>query len=167
MAEMFLEFSSDSGIKGESIDEASPTAHKNHIEILKWDWTTENTIKWDVNQGGQSTRMEVRPIALSKVVDSASAALYQCCVNGKHISSATITARKNDGDQKLEYLIVTLTDVMVNKVHWSGDGTQQNVTEDIELSFAQFHIKYQTQGEHGSGTPAGDLGWHVQKQKAA
>ena len=65
--------------------------------------TRINNVKWDVNQGGQSTKVEVKDIDLKKICDKASVTLYQCCVTGKHIKNGKITCRKNDGDQKVEY----------------------------------------------------------------
>jgi type VI secretion system secreted protein Hcp len=166
MAEMFLKFEGPK-IEGESLDEALPIPHKNEIEIKAWSWKTENHVQWDVNQGGQSTKMKVNAIDLEKVVDKASHLLYQFCTNGKHIQKAIITARKNNGDQKVEYLRLTLEDVMVNEVRWAGQGDEQFLTENVQLSFAQFLIEYSVQGEDGTAVPAGSHGWHVQKQKAA
>jgi type VI secretion system secreted protein Hcp len=166
MAEMFLKFEGPP-IDGESLDEASPKAHKDEIEIKAWNWKTENHVHWDLNQGGQSTKLIVGAIDLEKIVDSASHLLYQYCCNGKHIDSAIITARKNNGDEKVEYMKLTLTDVMINEVNWSGQGDEQFLVEKVQLSFAQFNFEYQKQGEKGSGEPMGSHGWHVQKQKAA
>jgi type VI secretion system secreted protein Hcp len=166
MAEMFLKFNGPE-IKGESLDEASPKSHKDEIEIKSWSWETSNKVQWDINQGGQSTKLIVNAINLEKVVDSASHLLYQFCCNGKHIDGAVITARKNNGDEKVEYLVLTLTDVMINKVNWAGNGDDQFLSEKVELSFAQFNFEYQTQDEKGSAQPKGSHGWHVQKQKAA
>ena len=95
MAEMFLKLD---GIEGESLD----FAHAGEIEIKNWEWHTVNNVKWDVNQGGQSTKVEVKDIDLKKICDKASVTLYQCCVTGKHIKNGKITCRKNDGDQKVE-----------------------------------------------------------------
>ena len=77
----------------------------------------------DLNQGGQSTKVDVKEITIEKLCDKASVILYQCCVTGKHIPTARITCRKNDGDQKVEYLIVDLKDFMVSELRgreWGG-----------------------------------------------
>ena len=124
MAEMFLKLD---GIEGESLD----FAHAGEIEIKNWEWHTVNNVKWDVNQGGQSTKVEVKDIDLKKICDKASVTLYQCCVTGKHIKNGKITCRKNDGDQKVEYLIVTLTDIMVTKVDWIGEGGSPSLDENV------------------------------------
>jgi type VI secretion system secreted protein Hcp len=157
MAEMFLKLD---GIEGESLD----FAHAGEIEIKNWEWHTTNNVKWDVNQGGQSTKVEVKDIDLKKICDKASVTLYQCCVTGKHIKNGKITCRKNDGDQKVEYLIVTLTDIMVTKVDWIGEGGSPSLDENVSLSFAQFQLDYKVQNDTGNASGGKNFGFNVQKQ---
>jgi type VI secretion system secreted protein Hcp len=161
---MFLKLD---GIKGESLDEAPGSPHTNEIELLSWNWSTENHVKWDINQGGQSTKTVITPIDMEKYVDSATHLLYQVCVNGKHIKSGVLTARKNAGDQKIDYLTIELEDIMVNKMEWQGQSEEAFVKERLQLSFAQFKIKYAKQDDTGAATTVGDVGWNIQKQKAA
>jgi type VI secretion system secreted protein Hcp len=161
---MFLKLD---GIDGESLDEADGSPHKNEIEVKSWDWETENKVKWDVNQGGQSTHTIVTPITLEKTVDAASHRLYQACTNGLHIKTATLTARKNAGEGKMDYLVLVLTDVMVNKMNWSGESEDAFVKEKVQLSFAEFKITYNSQTDTGDKEAKGEHGWNVQKQKAA
>jgi type VI secretion system secreted protein Hcp len=159
MGEMFLRLD---GVEGESLDQT----HTKEIEILSWHWVTVNHVRWDLNQGGQSTKVDVGEIKIDKICDKASVVLYQCSVTGKHIPSAKITCRKNDGDQKVEYLIVDLKDVMVSKVEWTGDGQNQSLNETVELSFAEFQLNYKVQQDQGDA--AGGMtsfGFHIQKQQ--
>jgi type VI secretion system secreted protein Hcp len=158
MGEMFLKLD---GVDGESLDQV----HTKEIEITSWHWVTVNHVRWDMNQGGQSTKVDVNEIRIDKICDKASVVLYQNCVTGKHITGAKITCRKNDGDQKVEYLIVELKDVMVSKVEWTGDGNNQSLNETVELSFAEFKLNYniqQNQGDAAGG--ATTFGFHIQKQ---
>jgi type VI secretion system secreted protein Hcp len=157
MAEMFLKLD---GIEGESLD----SSHGGEIEIKSWGWVTENHVRWDVNQGGQSTKVDVNHIYLEKICDKASVTLYQDCVTGKHIKSGTITCRKNDGDQKVEYLVVKLTDIMVTKVEFSGDGESQSLKETVGLSFAEFRLDYKVQNDTGSAGGAKSFQFNVQRQ---
>jgi len=158
MGEMFLKLD---GIEGESQD----FAHAGEIEILKWNWDTTNHTRWDVNQGGQSTKVTIQDISVDKICDKASVTLYQCCVTGRHIKNATITCRKNDGEQKVEYLIMRLTDVMVTHVHFEGDGNNQSLNENVGLSFAKFRMEYKVQNDTGTAAGAKSYEFDVQKQQ--
>lgn len=53
-------------------------------------------------------------------IDKASPLPLKTCATGSHISDATITVRKASQD-KPEYLIVKLTDVLVSSVSMSVD----------------------------------------------
>ena len=158
MAEMFLKLD---GVEGESLDQT----HAREIEIQSWNWETTNQVRWDVNQGGQSTKVEVKEIHVDKICDKASVILYQNCVTGKHIPNAKITCRKNDGDQKVEYLIVDLRDVMVSKVEWKGDGSNQSLNETVKLSFAEFKLHYAVQQDQGTAGGATTFGFDIQRQQ--
>ena len=161
MAEMFLKLD---GIDGESLD----AVHTNEIEIKNWNWTTNNPVKWDVNQGGQSSKVEVKEITINKICDKASVTLYQNCVTGKHIKNGTITCRKNDGDQKVEYLIVTLTDIMVSSVAFQGDGGDPALNEIVALSFAEFRLDYKVQNDTGNAAGGSkSFQFSVQRQKGS
>jgi type VI secretion system secreted protein Hcp len=167
---MFLHLSGN--INGESLDEAQEdgglgTSHKNSIEVKTWEWVTTNKVKWDVNQGGQSTHADVGPIKIQKTVDSTSHRLYKACTNGEHIETATLYARKNAGEGKMTYLKLELKDVMVNSMNWSGQAEDSYVNETVELSFAEFKINYSTQNDQGLAQAPSEHGWNVQKQKAA
>ena len=157
MAEMFLKLD---GIEGESLD----AAHGGEIEIKSWNWNTENHVKWDVNQGGQSTKVIVNDINLEKACDKASVTLHQNCITGKHIKHGTITCRKNDGDQKFEYLIVKLTDVMITKINFEGQGDEQSLKETVGLSFAEFRMDYKLQNDTGTAQGSKSFQFNVQKQ---
>jgi type VI secretion system secreted protein Hcp len=157
MAEMFLILD---GIEGESLDQK----YAGKIEIKNWEWHTTNNVRWDINQGGQSTKVDIKDIELKKICDKSSVTLYQCCVTGKHIKNGKIVCRKNDGDSKVEYLIVTLTDIMVTKVDWMGDGQSPSLDENVGLSFAEFRLDYSVQVDSGNPSGGKSFGFNVQKQ---
>jgi type VI secretion system secreted protein Hcp len=158
MAEMFLKLDQ---VDGESIDQT----HKDSIEIKDWTWATTNTVKWEWNQGGQSTKVDVGFITVSKICDKASVTLYQNCVTGKHIPWAKITCRKNDGEAKFEYMILELKDVMVQNITFTGSGTDQSIDEKITLAFAEFKLTYNLQRDSGAVGGGKQFGYHIQKQQ--
>jgi type VI secretion system secreted protein Hcp len=161
MAEMFLKLD---GIEGESLD----SVHGGEIELALWGWTTTNTVRWDVNQGGQSTKVELKDIELEKVCDKATVTLYQCCVTGKHIRHGTITCRKNDGEQKVEYMVLHMKDIMVTKVQFTGDGSSQSLKETVGLSFAEFRMDYKLQNDSGNAAGgAKSYQFNIQKQQGS
>ncbi len=158
MAEMFLKLD---GVDGESLDEK----HTAEIEINSWGWGVDNPASFKVGQGGQSTQANFSAIHVNKICDKASVTLFKNCTTGKHIGSGKITCRKLDGDSKVDYLVIDLTDIMVANVSWSGSGSEQILHETVSLVFAEFKSTYQLQQDTGSAGGSTEFGFNIQSQK--
>ena len=64
------------------------------------------------------------------------------CTTGKHILNGKIRCLKLDGEKRVEYLRIDLTDIMVKsniKWEWGGQTRGPVMKEDVELVFAEFH----------------------------
>jgi type VI secretion system secreted protein Hcp len=154
--DMFLKLD---GIKGESKD----SKHKDEIHIESFSWGMSQTGTMSVGGGGGAGKVSVHDISITKFVDSASAALMLSCCNGKHIKEGLVTVRKA-GEKPLEYLKITLNDILVSGVQQAGHGSDL-LTENVTLSFSKFKVNYMLQKEDGSGTPAGEMGWDIKKNE--
>jgi type VI secretion system secreted protein Hcp len=150
--DMFLKLD---GIKGESKDHK----HKDEIHIESFSWGMNQTGAHATGGGGGAGKVSVHDISCTKFVDKSTAALMLHCASGKHIKSGLITVRKA-GDKPLEYLKVTLEDILVSSVQEAGHGSDL-LTENVTLNFSKFKVEYQEQKPDGSGSPAGDMGWDV------
>ena len=157
MAEMFLKLHE---VDGESIDKT----HHESIEIKDWGWTTTAEVKWQWNQGGQATKVDVQGIKITKICDKASVVLLKNLVTGKHIAWGKITCRKNDGEEKFEYCIIEMKDVMVQNVTFTGQGDNP-VEESVTLAFAEFSLNYNIQKDSGQIGGGKHFDFHIQKQK--
>ena len=163
--DMFLKLE---GIKGESIDEASPS-HKEEIDIIGWSFGVSNPASFALGQGGQQSKPTFSDFHISKYVDKASATLMNASATGKHFASGKITCRKAaGGNDKLEYLVIKLTEVLVTSVQHSGSGSEQYVHETVTLTCGVIELTYQGQ-QDADGTAAGnfDFTYDLQKQTAS
>jgi type VI protein secretion system component Hcp len=73
---------------------------------------------------------------------------------------------KLDGETRVEYLKIDLNDIMVKKVHWSGQ-TEEVLKEDIELIFAEFKQTYTLQRDLGGAGGGRGFGYNVQTARAS
>ena len=96
-------------------------------------------------------------------VDKASPKLMIACCTGLHIKDAVMTCRKAGGTSGVDFLKITLTDVLVSSVQPSGTTTDTPM-ESVQLSFAEFKVEYQEQDNKGAkkGGPV-IAGFSVQK----
>ena len=108
-----------------------------------------NDSSFAIGQGGQATQGHIDKISVDKVCDKSSVTLFQNCTTGKHIKNGKIECMKLDGETRVKYLEVELTDIMVAKVDWSGQGSDSVLKESVELEFAEFHKTYTTQADTG------------------
>jgi len=107
-----------------------------------------NVLAWGVSpQGtGQSSgagggRKSVSDLRITKVVDKASAKLFQACATGQHIKQATLVVRKAGGKP---YLTIKLDNVLVSSYQQSN-GAGGKPTESISLNFTKIEYKYAAQ----------------------
>jgi type VI secretion system secreted protein Hcp len=150
------------GLDGESIDED----HKDWIEVENFSWGVNNPASFERGQGGQATQAHISAINVTKHCDKASVALYKACTTGKHISKGTLSCLKLDGDSRVEYLKIDLTDVMVEGFQWTGSGGEHLVHESVSLVFAEFKQAYKLQHDAGSAGGNTDFGYNIQTSKA-
>jgi type VI secretion system secreted protein Hcp len=132
-------------IKGESRD----AKHKDEIEVLSWSWGVSQTGTTTSGGGSGKGKASFHDFNFTHHVDKASPVLMKACATGEHIKDARITVRKAGKGQQ-EYLVVTMTDVLVTSVSMSvsaeGDATMEGVT----LAFAKVDLVYKPQKPDGS-----------------
>ncbi|WP_306716077.1 Hcp family type VI secretion system effector [Burkholderia dolosa] len=137
------------GIAGESTDRV----HSNEIEVLTWDWSASQQSTMHMGSGGGADRCTVDDLTFEHYIDRATPNLLQYCVTGKHIGSAVLVMRKAGGTP-LEYLTITLEDVLVTKVKQVGNVTMRAPREEIRLSFARVRQEYVIQNAGGGSAGA-------------
>ena len=143
-------------LKGESRDKD----HKGEIDVLAWSWGLSNSGSAHVGGGAGAGKVNVQDLSFTKYVDKSTPDLLLAACNGKHYKSALLTVRKA-GEKPLEYLKITLTEVLVTSVSTGGSGGEDRLTENVTLNFAKFNVEYQTQKPDGTGAPGGEMGWDV------
>lgn len=148
-------------IKGESAD----SVHKDEIDVLAWSWGMSQSGSMHTGGGGGSGKVNIQDLSLTKYVDKASPNLMQFCSSGKHYPEAKLTVRKA-GDKPVEYLIITMTDVLVSSVSTGGSGGEDRLTENVTLNFAKVKVDYQAQKSDGSkdGGPI-KYNWDIRSNK--
>jgi type VI secretion system secreted protein Hcp len=83
------------------------------------------------------------------------------CANGQHIPEAVITLAKSGADKPIDYLRITLTDVIVSSVASSGAAGGDAPTESISLNYGKIKFEYYRQNPDGSVTLAGAFAWDI------
>jgi type VI secretion system secreted protein Hcp len=151
--DMFLKLAD---IKGESKDKA----HKDEIDVLAWSWGASNSGTAHVGGGAGAGKVSVQDLSVTKYVDKSSPDIFLAVCNGKHIKDATLVVRKA-GETPLEYIKITMTDVMITAYSTGGSGGEDRLTENVVLNFAQVKLGYVEQTATGGAGDKPEVGWDI------
>jgi len=143
-------------LKGESKD----SVHKGLIDVLAWSWGMSNSGTTHTGGGGGAGKVNVQDLSLTKYIDLSSPDLMLACCNGKHFPTALLIVRKA-GETPLEYLKITMTEVLVTAVSTGGSGGEDRLTENVTLNFAKVQVDYIEQTEKGTAGGKPKMGWDI------
>jgi type VI secretion system secreted protein Hcp len=155
--DMFLKLAT---VDGESTD----SVHAGEIDILSWSFAAHQTGTSNTGGGSGAGRVSIQDLTITKKVDKSSPMLFLLCCSGKMIESAFITVRKAGGDA-LEYLIVSMEDILVTGFQTTGSDGQDQLVEQVTLNFKRAGLIYAPQLDDGTGGPGIDKGWDVSTNK--
>ncbi|VXB14203.1 Protein hcp1 [Burkholderia sp. 8Y] len=149
-------------IKGESQD----SAHAEEIEVMSWSWGCAQYGSTHSGTGGGTGTAAVQDLTFSKYLDKSSPTIAQACCQGKHMPEVVLTMRKAGGKAPVEYMKVTLNEVLISNYSVSMGGGDQAM-DNVSLNFAKFKVEYQPQDNNGAkkgGVVTGK--WNVPENKS-
>ena len=147
-------------IKGESQDDK----HKDEIEFLAWSWGISQGGSTHGGGGGGAGKASFSDLTFTHHFDKSSPNLLKACAKGEHLKEAKITVRKA-GKAPQEYLIITMTDVIITNVSTSGDGSDGGLVENVSLQFAKVNLEYKPQKADGSLDAGVNFKWNIKANK--
>jgi type VI secretion system secreted protein Hcp len=136
------------GIEGSSSDKS----HPHEIEVLSFSWGVSNA--GSIGSVGGAAGNGTASFSEFKFVsnqDKSSSALFQKCVTGEHIKTATLSVRKAGGGNP-DFYKVQMMDVLVSEISEAGsEASQADVPmEQISLNFAKVEIVFRGQSDADS-----------------
>jgi type VI secretion system secreted protein Hcp len=131
-------------LKGESVVKG----FEDQMQILSWAWGMTQTGSTHAASGGGAGKVEVHDLQVVKTLDAASPNLALSCAKGTHYDTAVLTMRKAGGTA-LEYVTLTLTDVIVSSYSVAESGGDQ-LQDTVALNFGKFKYSYQPQDNKGA-----------------
>lgn len=156
--DMFLKIDD---IKGEAKD----SKHKDQIEVLAWNWGVTQSGTAHIGGGAGAGKVNVHDVTVQKLVDKASPNLIKYCCSGKHLKQAILTTRKAGGDSQVEYVKVTMEDVIITAVNVNGSGDVL-LSESLTLNFGKVKFEYSPQNSTtGATEPSVPMGWDITANK--
>lgn len=152
--DMFLKLDS---VDGESTD----STHADEIDLLSWTFSAAQAGTAGTGPGTGSGKVSIQDIAITKRVDRSSPILFYMCATGSHLKEATLTVRKAGGTEPVEYLVCKMEHVLVTGYSTNGSQGQEELVEQVSLSFKKVGFVYTPQLDDGTGGPTIEKGWNV------
>jgi type VI secretion system secreted protein Hcp len=150
--DMFLKLD---GIDGESQD----AKHKGEIEIESFSWGASNAGS-AAHGGAGAGKVSMQDFHFVTPTSKASPKLFLSCASGVHIKDAILTVR-GAGDKPLEFLKVTMSDVLVSSWQQAGSAGDEIPQDQISINFSKIEIAYVTQSPNGGAGESVRGGWDV------
>jgi len=132
-------------LKGESVVKG----FEDQTQILSWSWGMTQTGTTHTATGGGAGKVDIHDLQVTKLVDAASPMLALACSKGTHYDTAVLTMRKAGGTA-LEYVTITLTDIIVSSYSVASAHNADQLTDVITLNFAKYKYSYQPQDNKGA-----------------
>ena len=125
------------GIPGESTDDA----HKDWIELLDvgHEMTQPASATASSAGGAGAERTDHKDYQVTKLLDKASAKIYEALCKGTHIKDVTIEMCRAGGD-KVKYMEIKMEEVMVSS--WQTSASDGSGIPMLSVSFAYSKITY-------------------------
>lgn len=134
------------------------------IQVQSFSWNMSQTTSFGSSSGGGAGRVNMGDLTFVHSVDKGTPKLMVACCTGAHLKDAILVCRKAGGDNAVDFMKITLTNVIVSSVSPSGSNDSDTPSEAVSLSFAEYKVEYQEQDNKGAkkGGPV-IAGFNVQK----
>ena len=133
--------------------ESQHAEHEEEIDIHNIEWAIEQAAVAQVGRGRSQSRAQVDKLIIYKFLDASSVYLSLACMQGKSFDEIVIMVRKDSGDAHLDYLTITLSNVIISsyKVLGTTEDTQM-LEEAVGFSCEKVNQKYIVQADdHSAG----------------
>lgn len=135
-------------VEGESQD----AKHGKEIDVISWSWGMHQPASNQAGTGGGLGQVEVHDLRITKNVDKSTPNLIAFCCGGNHIETVTLTSRKAGGKDRVEFIQITLSEVMISSISTGHASGNDSPTEEITLNFGKVKYEYTQQDTASGGT---------------
>lgn len=140
------------GIPGES----RRVEHEGEIDVTDVMWRIEQAPPSSAGRGRRRARAEVGDVVVTKTYDSSSPYLALAAMQSRSFPEVVISVRRDSGDAHLDYLTITMSNVLVSQYEIIGTDPEpragDEVLELVGLTFEEVRVRYVVQDDdHSAG----------------
>lgn len=149
------------GVTGECVE----SAHKGWIDVESYSEGLQSSGSSSYGGGAGVGSVSYNDMTITCQMEKAIPNLMAGCADHKHYGTAKLHATKMGGSgASWTYLEITLTDVVVSGVHFSGSANQIPHVQ-VSLNFAKVKTEYWEQTAQGSKGASTNATWNQKDNK--
>ena len=157
--DMFLKVE---GVTGESKD----SNHTGWTDITSFSWGASQPGNMSVGGGGGAGKVNFNDLHVNALIDKFTTAILKHCSSGKHLTKVELSVCKAGG-QQVEYARITLEDVLVTSVQYTGADNGDTVGVTYAFQAAKVKQQYWEQTSAGGKGAESSAGWNIKENKEA
>lgn len=157
--DMFLKVE---GVTGESKD----SNHTGWTDITSFSWGASQPGNMSVGGGGGAGKVNFNDLHVNALIDKSTTAILKHCASGKHLTKVELSVCKAGG-QQVEYSRITLEDVLVTSVQYTGADNGDTVGVTYAFQAAKVKQQYWEQTTSGGKGAESSAGWNIKENKEA
>lgn len=150
------------GVTGESKD----SNHTGWTDITSFSWGASQPGNMSVGGGGGAGKVSFQDLSVTALIDKSVTAILKNCSSGKHLSKVELSVCKAGGTQ-VEYVKITLEDVLITTVHYTGADSGDTVGITYGFQASKVKQQYWEQSSSGGKGAESSAGWNIKENKEA
>ncbi|SUB69213.1 Hemolysin-coregulated protein (uncharacterized) [Pluralibacter gergoviae] len=119
-----------------------------------------------VGGGGGAGKVNFNDLHINALIDKSTTAILKHCASGKHLTKVEVSICKAGG-QQVEYARITLDDVLVTSVQYTGADNGDTVGVTYAFQASKVKQQYWEQTSQGGKGAESTAGWNIKENKEA
>jgi len=140
--------------------ECQDADHKGWFDVNSFTWGAIQPGNMNIGSGSGIGKVQYRDLTVLSTVDKGTSTILKYTSNGKHIKKVEISACKA-GDKPLEYCRITLEDVIITGVTYTGANEKGGIGIAYQFQASRVKHCYWEQLATGSKGAAFESGWDI------
>lgn len=154
---IFVKF--PNGVTAETIQ----AGHEGSVAATSVQWGVGRAVSTSFTSSGRETSTpNFSEVVITKMFDSASNDLALAATKGTAFDEVTITFRKDTGEDQMDYLVYTLTDVLISSYSVSSGG--ETPMESLALNYTKIKGMYKKQADDHSEASEHEFEYNLRTQ---
>lgn len=146
-------------IKGES----QAAGHEDDIDIHGVSWLIERPLVEDGSTRSRGSG-QFGDLVVSHRIDKSTPKLMEACANGTVFSEVELTLSKQDpGGAQVDYLVITLTDVIVTSYEIIGSSSEAIPAATVEFAYDELKVVYTEFDDTGAVKGIVETTWKIEE----